>query len=285
MSLLSAAVHNNAAWCDAVCRALGGDTTRVDGLWVNRSPAPPFYPNVVTLEPTDTSVLLARVRSMLDSALPRPWAVKDSFQRLDLAPLGFEILFKAEWIGLPADRPVPEQAVTAPVWVTVRREADLVEWERAWRGQEAAGAVEAGVGRLFQPALLADPDIRFLAWIRDGKIVAGVIANCSDDGTGPVVGISNLVLTQGALATDGPAVLAAVREAFPGLPIVGYERGDDLIAMLALGFRFLGVAARVEYAEFVVGRWRSGQSAPSGLHGVMAVASVMAKPSARVSDG
>ena len=37
-----------------------------------------------------------------------------------------------------------------------------------------------------------------------------------------------------------PGILAAVRGAFPGLPVVGYERGDDLSAMRALGFESLG---------------------------------------------
>ena len=33
---------------------------------------------------------------------------------------------------------------------------------------------------------------------------------------------------------------AAWRGAFPGLPLVGHERGDDLTAMLALGFQRSG---------------------------------------------
>ena len=79
-----------------MCRALGCDTTREDGLWVNRSPSPPYYSNAVTLEPSGIAAQLTLVRSMLGSALPRPWSVKDSFKRLDLAPLGFEVLFEAE---------------------------------------------------------------------------------------------------------------------------------------------------------------------------------------------
>jgi hypothetical protein len=34
--------------------------------------------------------------------------------------------------------------------------------------------------------------------------------------------------------------VAAVQAAFPGLPMVGYERGQDLVTMLGLGFRSLG---------------------------------------------
>jgi hypothetical protein len=239
MSLVVAAVVNNARWCDAVCRATGCDTTWVDGLWLNRSPAPPYYPNAVTLEPLGTAVQIARVRSMLDGALPRPWTVKDSYRRLDLAPLEFDVLFEAEWIGLDADHQVGKPALGGGAWVPVTRDADLAAWEAAWRGADT-DASPAGVARLFQPALLSDPDIRFLAGMRDGRIVGVAIANRSDDGTGPVVGISNIVLTGGDLHSDGRGVVAAVRDAFPGLPMVGYERGDDLTAMLALGFRSQG---------------------------------------------
>jgi hypothetical protein len=239
VSLLAAAVANNADWCDSVCRAFGCDTARIDGLWVNRSPAPAFYPNAVTLDHVDTAVQFDGVRSMLEGPLPRPWAVKDSFGALDLAPLGFEVLLEAEWIGLSADHQVPEPRHGGTAWVPVRTDSDLVAWERAWRVSNM-DASAASAPRLFQPILLRDHDIRFLAGIRAGRIVAGVIANRSDDGTGPVVGVSNIVLPGGDLETHGPGVLAAVRHAFPGLPLVGYERGDDLTAMLALGLRSLG---------------------------------------------
>ncbi len=35
-------------------------------------------------------------------------------------------------------------------------------------------------------------------------------------------------------------VSVLVQDAFPGLPVVGYVRGDDLTAMVALGFRPAG---------------------------------------------
>ena len=119
------------------------------------------------------------------------------------------------------------------------RDADLVAWEEAWRARNPEVAA-AGVARLFQPALLDDRDIRFLAGMHAGRIVAVVIANRSDDGTEPVVGISNIVLTAGDGETHRAGVIVAVRDAFPGLPMVGYERGDDLAAMQGLGFRPLG---------------------------------------------
>jgi hypothetical protein len=76
--------------------------------------------------------------------------------------------------------------------------------------------------------------------MRDGGIVAVAVANRSDDGRGPVVGLSNIVLSDGDLRTDGPSLVAALRDAFPALPIVGYEQGDELSAMVGLGFQPLG---------------------------------------------
>ena len=240
LTLLAAAVHNNAVWCDGVCRARGCETVHIDGLWVNRDPSPPYYPSAVTLEPEPIDVQFARVTAMLDWPLPRPWSVKDSFGRLDLAPLGFEVLFEAEWIGLSPAQLLPDAAAAADVtWSTIRHDPELAAWEQAWRGGSGATAV-SDAARLFQPTLLGDPDVRFLAGSRDGRIVVVAVANRSDDGTGPVVGISNVILAGGDPEAHRPGAIAAVRRAFPGLAMVGYERGDDLIAMLALGCRSLG---------------------------------------------
>ena len=239
MNLLTAAVHNNAVWCDAVCRALGCDTTWVDGMWLNRSPAPPYYSNAVTIDPSAIVAQLGRVRLMLDSSLPRPWTIKDGFHLLDLAPLGFEVLFEAEWLGLDVDSPSPATVGLDLTWAPVIDDAGLAKWEAAWRGSNP-DADAAGLPRLFQPALLADPDIRFLSGRAGESIVAVAIANRSDDGPGPVVGISNIVLPAEGGEQHRRGAVAAVREAFPGLSVVGYERGDDLDAMQRLGFRSLG---------------------------------------------
>ena len=70
--------------------------------------------------------------------------------------------------------------------------------------------------------------------------MALAIANRSDDGSGPVVGISNIVLQGEDPERYRLGAVMAARDAFPGLSMVGYERGDDLTAMLAIGFQPLG---------------------------------------------
>ncbi|HYO64866.1 MAG TPA: hypothetical protein VEU33_02185, partial [Archangium sp.] len=52
---VTAAVLNNARWCDLVCRTHGHPGEFADALWLNRAQVPTFYPNVVTLTPHEQS--------------------------------------------------------------------------------------------------------------------------------------------------------------------------------------------------------------------------------------
>jgi hypothetical protein len=193
---------NNARWCDAVCRAQGLPTRFSDAVWVSLRRSPPFYPDAVTLAP---SVTPGEVLRDIDTS--PGCSVKDSFATLDLAPHGFEVLFDAEWIHRPA-APGPGE----PVWRTT---TDFGRWE---------------TGHLFRPALLDDADISFLAG-PTGAVIANV--------TGPVVGLSNLVATGEADQAWADAV-RSVAAWHPALPMVGYERGDDLAAAHRAGFTSAG---------------------------------------------
>jgi hypothetical protein len=114
-------------------------------------------------------------------------------------------------------------------WDVVTNPDDLVRWEASWAG---GGEV---IG-LFPPALLDDPDCVVLACRRDGAQVGGVIAYTA----GGVTGISNVFKSGIA---DGPlwaGVVRAIARVRPGLPIVGYERGEDLAEARQAGFQVLG---------------------------------------------
>lgn len=102
-------------------------------------------------------------------------------------------------------------------WITCRPPSARSQWTVG--GHDGA----------FPPDLRARRDIAFLS-APDGT--AGCIANR----TGGVVGISN-VYGPDDLWTDA---IAAVAQAFPGLPIVGYESGDQLESALRHGFSALG---------------------------------------------
>jgi hypothetical protein len=95
-ALLHAAVINNARWCDAVCRSHGYPGEFTGRLWVSPRHALPFYPNAITLSPDVTA---AEATAGQDPS--RPYSVKDSFARLDLASRGLTPLFDAHWIALP----------------------------------------------------------------------------------------------------------------------------------------------------------------------------------------
>ena len=106
-----------------MCFAHGTAGTFLAHTWVNAEPVPRFYPNVVTLAPGEAAI--AEQRQTIDilqkSNLPGRWAVKDSFNTLDIARLGFDVLFEATWIR---KRRCPSAAPSS----------DIV-WQRDGRGQ------------------------------------------------------------------------------------------------------------------------------------------------------
>ena len=218
-ALLHAAVINNARWCDAVCRSHGYPGEFTGRLWISAGHALPFYPNAITLSPDVTA---AEATAGQDPS--RPFAIKDSFARLDLAPHGLTSLFDATWIAVPTPAGGDDLS-----WDAVTDPGELVRWEAAWAGGgEAIG--------LLQPALLDDPDCVVLACRQDDTQAGGAIAFTA----GEVTGISN-VFKSGIV--DGPPWAGAVRAVArvrPGLSIVGYERGEDLAAARRSGFTILG---------------------------------------------
>lgn len=205
----TAAALNNARWCDAVCRAHGKAGRFLPHCWVNAAVVPRFYPNLVTTARLDDPAeQLGAVRILRDSNLPGHWAVKDSFSTLDLAPLGFDLLFEAQWIRKEA----------APDLATHSR----LRWTRTTAGN-----------RLLPAALFTDPDIAMFTGSRDGEVVAGGIANRASS----VVGLSNVFAQVGNAAAVWTDLAALASVTFPGLPLVGYESGDDLAAALDSGFQ------------------------------------------------
>ena len=239
-NLISAAVFNNAVWCDAVCQALGCDTDFVDDLWINSGTSPPFYPNAISLTRAGADDQFGRIGQMIEAGLPSGWTEKDSFSVLDLARHGLGVLFEAEWLGLPAGRSMFGADRSGAIWEPVTSDADLAAWEAAWRRAHGHALSGQSPARVFMPDLLGDPDIVLLAAHRQAETVGLVVANRSDDGSGAVVGISNLVLPDDDRDALRAGAVTAVMSTFPDLAVVGYERGTELDAMVELGFERLG---------------------------------------------
>jgi len=101
--------------------------------------------------------------------------------------------------------------------------------------------------RLFLPALLANPEIVFIVASQDQELVAGAIANHTDD----VVGLSNVFVPPDNPVAFWAGCVAMAQERFPGVPMVGYEHGPELAIAQAIGFEIL----RVE-------RWTGSQDFP-----------------------
>ena len=120
-ALLHAAVINNARWCDAVCRSHGYPGEFTDRLWISARHTLPFYPNAITLSPDVTA---AETTAGQDPS--RPYSIKDSFARLDLAPEGLTPLFDAEWIALPSGAGRAARRGTSLSWDAVTDPGELV---------------------------------------------------------------------------------------------------------------------------------------------------------------
>ncbi|MFG1696843.1 hypothetical protein [Nonomuraea sp. NPDC049309] len=205
-----AAVRDNAAWCDLMCRAHGRPGTFTDMAWTSPVRTPPYYPDAVTRSP------LATAGDVLPHIDAGPGAsVKDSFATLDLP--GFEVLFEAQWIH----RAAPEPAGTS--WQVVEDAATLAAW-----------AAACDLPGLFPPSLLTLSTAGTTATIVYGRTGDAVTEGAVLTATGGVVGVSNVFGPASAWAN----VMAMAARLFPGRPLVGYE--SDPSTALAHGFTTTG---------------------------------------------
>jgi hypothetical protein len=226
-------VLNNVDWYRAVTRAHGLEGRIEHGVWTCRDLMPPYYSNAVTVSRSGIDAQLAHAER-LAGTLARPFTIKDSHSLLDLSPLGFHVLFEAQWIRLAARAVTPRRDL-ADGWRRVTQAEALERWEAAWGAHGSPPTT-----RVFVPRLLADPAVAVLAAERDGEIVAGVVANRSPR----VVGLSNVFGDDARFA----GAVAAVRRFAPGMAVVGYESGEALERAVRDGFRVVG-ALRIWLCE------------------------------------
>jgi len=228
VTLLEQAARDNAEWCEALVRSHGIRSRFTTDAWLAASRTPPTYPDAVTLRRSAGRALLNGIDAS-DGC-----SVKDSFAALDLSGDGFEVLLDARWIYRAAARErlgSGRHAVggAGPIeglsWSVLERR-DLDTWARL----HPEGAV-------FRPSLLTEPGIVVLRADAAGALAAGAVLSH----TGAVVGISNIVTADGVAAESvWPGVVDQVSRLFPGLGLVGYESGADLMAPLGAGFTELG---------------------------------------------
>jgi hypothetical protein len=210
-----ACAANNADFYGAVFDAQLLTWTRDRSCWMSTEQPPPYYSQLVTLSPENTIEQLARIMD-LRWLLTHPWSFKDAFCTLDVSSDGFEILFEAQWFWRE-----PAKVKRPDGWMQVKWPAQLRKWEAAWAANGSPTPVQ-----VFKDPLLSDPHFFVMAQLQNGEIVGGAIGNISDG----VLGLSNVFGASFSAAAD------AVQSLSNALPIVGYERGDDLVASRACGF-------------------------------------------------
>jgi hypothetical protein len=234
-SITALAAHNNALWCDAVCRAHDRPGEFHGTLWLTRLGTPRFYPDAVTVAGVEAApAQMEAIAALVGSTPQRERVVKDSFQSLDLNPLGFEPLFDAEGVALSGRPPDVKHDPSEYRATSVTSKAGLIAWEQSWAGEEVNAAATSEL-RVFTPRLLADTNIVFVSIRADGGIVGGGILNRGAE----VVGLSNLFGSATDMVWRSLAAMAG--EIFPGLPLVGYDRGDELAAAHQAGFETVGL--------------------------------------------
>ncbi|HRK31229.1 MAG TPA: hypothetical protein PLD59_09135 [Tepidisphaeraceae bacterium] len=228
------AARNNAQWCNTVCAAHGSPGEFHPAAWINRDVIPRFHSHAVVTARRSADAVLRLVDELLSAHPPRFGGLKDSFCEIDLSSRGFSALFEANWIWRDPSAPLPSVDASDDVaWHTIETDSALAEWERAWASGDPPGDRHP---RQFPPSLLSCSDHRFIGGYCAGKVVAGAIANR----TGEVVGISNVFQTINP-ATCWRGAMRFIENEFPGLPIVGYERGNDLLIAQAAGFEVQGM--------------------------------------------
>jgi hypothetical protein len=250
LAQVSRAALNNAAWCDAVCSARGVATSFRPHCWIAAQRAPALYPNIVTLQADAVADQLAVIGELTGSLCGGGWALKDSFDLLDLAPLGFQPLFRATWMEAPPDSADPTLLEERIKVERVSSPAGLASWERQWRASgSGAGAATTPT---FAVALSECPEVAFVIAIEDGRCAGGLVANCAAG----VIGISNVF--GDAAPMLGRRMLAAVAGFWPGLPMVTYGVDAELGLLRAIGFhaladlrvwRYLGPTVRADRAR------------------------------------
>ena len=229
MDKVAAAARNNAAWYAAMFRAHGLPDEILPAVWLSRATPPPYHSNLVVIADAPNDALTHILGLM---GLPPNWTLKDSFHTLELGGLGFEVLFEATWIWREAGL---QDSSQIPGWSRITSPVELSVWEAGWLG-EAGNADAAGRPAQFPASLLADPDVAFFACHRDKALVAGGIANRAAG----VIGLSNMFVVSGDPTAAWAGMISAAQVAFPGLPLVGYQRGAALDAAIACGFEPIG---------------------------------------------
>jgi hypothetical protein len=212
------AARNNADWYTMMFDIHGLEYHRSESAFCAIDSPPPYHSRMTILAPVPGAELLKLIAT--EAARPG-FGIKDSFHRLDLGAFDLTEFFAATWIWA-TDLPGSDTSG----WYHITSAEDLLRWEAAWK--EGGSPFD---GRQFPDAILGRSDVAIWGRESEDGFDAGAVANLSTD----CVGMSNVF---GSDAIPAAATLCA--EFGSGLPVVGYERGDALVAAVSVGFETVG---------------------------------------------
>lgn len=188
--LVTEAAANLAGWHDSHLKALGVRTEADPVLWRGTQESPVLFFDAVTLGgPGEADDQMEALKAWIASREGETLSVCDSWGMLDLAPLGFEVMRRGQWmVRMPAEpnrSPFPQGFSIERVVI----ERQMVAWEAASaKGFESKEAPQAGE---WHPAkVLEDPRMQVFAGKEDGEVVAGAMAYLSERGVCGVYGVS-----------------------------------------------------------------------------------------------
>ncbi len=226
--LVIKAAQNNAEWCDIVCSTHGVPGEFLENIWINRQEVPTLlYPNAVTIKPLSDKSLDAVIKTLEEIPLEK-YAIKDSFNELPADKLDSKILFEAEWILHNQENLI--HSSTTGEWIIIQDEHLLKNWEYAWNNNQPIDR------RIFLPNILSEKNVFFLAKYNNDQIVTGGIINISRD----VAGLSNVFTHELNNGNPWNEISYFTKEKISTLPLVGYERDQDLVQALEAGFKTIG---------------------------------------------
>ena len=190
--LVPEAAANLAGWHDSHLKALGLRTEADPVLWRGTQQAPVLFFSAVTLGgPEQAPAQLETITSWASTRKGEDLAVCDSWATLDLAPLGFDVMRRAQWmIRMPAEpnrSPFPGGFHIERVVI----ERQMLAWEAAGaKGFESKTQPEPGAWH--PTALLEDARMQVFAGKEGDEVVAGAMAYLSERGICGVYGVSVL---------------------------------------------------------------------------------------------
>ncbi|MCH8206803.1 MAG: hypothetical protein IH956_07335 [Chloroflexi bacterium] len=95
---IAASARNEADWHDASARALGVETFRTDGVWSREPMRPSIYLSAIALASVRTEPgVVQDIEWLVERDPDATISVRDSFNELDLAGLGFRRVRAGEW--------------------------------------------------------------------------------------------------------------------------------------------------------------------------------------------